>query len=135
MSWLILGYMLHTTGELCLSPVGLSMVSKMAPARMVATMMGAWYLATAFSQYLAGIIASLTGVSEGGGGEGAIPLPPETLGAYADVFGPIAIASFVAAGLLLVLSPLVKKWMHEDSAAEPGSVEPPKADPGAPEAA
>ena len=42
MSWLILAYGLHTTGELCLSPVGLSMVNKLAPRRMVATMLGAW---------------------------------------------------------------------------------------------
>jgi POT family proton-dependent oligopeptide transporter len=124
MSWLILAYLLHTTGELCLSPVGLSMVSKMAPARMVATMMGAWYLATAFSQYLAGIIATFTGIEEGGGGSGAIPLPTETLGVYADVFGKIAIASFVATLLLLVLSPLVKRWMHEGAPAK--APEPPK---------
>lgn len=115
MSWLVLAYLLHTTGELCLSPVGLSMVSKMAPARMVATMMGAWYLATAFSQYLASVIAALTGVSEEGGGEaGSIPLPIDTLGTYTDVFSKIAIASLVAAVLLLVLSPFIKKWMHED---------------------
>ncbi len=115
MSWLLLAYMLHTTGELCLSPVGLSMVSKMAPARMVATMMGAWYLATAFSQYLAGLIAMLTGVhEEGATGPQVIPPPIETLHLYADVFAKIAVASFVAAVVLMVLTPFVKKWMHED---------------------
>jgi POT family proton-dependent oligopeptide transporter len=118
MSWLVFAYLLHTTGELCLSPVGLSMVSRMAPARMVATMMGAWYLATAFSQYLAGLIAMLTGVHEEGGGEGpqVIPPPIDTLGVYADVFGKIALASFVAAAILLALTPLVKKWMHSEAA-------------------
>jgi POT family proton-dependent oligopeptide transporter len=120
MGWLILAYLLHTTGELCLSPVGLSMVSKLSPTRMVATMMGAWYLATAFSQFLAGIIARLTGVSEEHGGEGpqTIPPPIETLAIYADVFQKIAIASFVAAILLAVLTPFIKKWMHEDAQAE-----------------
>ncbi|UJR79220.1 Di-/tripeptide transporter [Sandaracinus amylolyticus] len=115
MTWLVLAYLLHTTGELCLSPVGLSMVSKMAPQRMVATMMGAWYLATAFSQYLAGLIAMLTGVSHEEGAEGAqvIPPPSETLHVYGDVFVKIAIASFVAAAILAALTPLVKKWMHE----------------------
>ncbi len=119
MSWLVLAYLLHTTGELCLSPVGLSMVSKLAPARMVATMMGAWYLATAFSQYLASVIATLTGVEEGeGGGAGSIPLPIETLDTYADVFLKIAIASGVACVLLAALTPLIKKWMHEHDAAD-----------------
>ncbi|GAB4217317.1 MAG: hypothetical protein OHK0013_44690 [Sandaracinaceae bacterium] len=119
MGWLILAYLLHTTGELCLSPVGLSMVSKLSPTRMVATMMGAWYLATAFSQFLAGIIARLTGVSEEHGGEGpqTIPPPVETLGVYADVFQKIAIASIVASILLAILTPFIKKWMHEDEQA------------------
>ena len=49
-SWLLLGYLLHTTGELCLSPVGLSMVTKLSPRRLVSTVMGAWFLATAFSR-------------------------------------------------------------------------------------
>ena len=60
-SWLLLAYLLHTTGELCLSPVGLSMVTKLSPARIVSTVMGAWFLATAFSNFLAGLIAQLTG--------------------------------------------------------------------------
>jgi POT family proton-dependent oligopeptide transporter len=121
MGWLVLAYLLHTTGELCLSPVGLSMVSKMAPARMVATMMGAWYLATAFSQYLAGLIATFTGVghSEEGTGMQVIPPPRETLHVYGDVFLKIALASFVAASILAVLTPLVKKWMHEEQAPRP----------------
>jgi proton-dependent oligopeptide transporter, POT family len=61
--WLMVGYLLHTTGELCLSPVGLSMVTRLSPARLVSTVMGAWFLATAFSQFLAAIIAQFTGVT------------------------------------------------------------------------
>ena len=68
LSWLVWGYLLHTTGELCLSPVGLSMVSKLAPRRMVSTVMGTWFLAIAFAQYLAAIISQFTGVSSGGDG-------------------------------------------------------------------
>lgn len=117
MSWLVLGYLLHTTGELCLSPVGLSMVNKLSPKRMVATMLGAWYLATAFSQFLAGIIAQLTGVHESEGAVQTIPPPRETLGLYATVFGKIALASFAAAVLLVVLTPLLKKWMHQGEEA------------------
>jgi POT family proton-dependent oligopeptide transporter len=114
MSWLILAYLLHTTGELCLSPVGLSMVNKLSPKRMVATMLGAWYLATAFSQYLAGIIAQLTGVHESEGAVQTIPVPRETLGVYGEVFGKIALASFVAAAVLVALTPFLKSWMHQD---------------------
>ena len=117
MTWLLIAYLVHTTGELCLSPVGLSMVSKLSPARMVATMMGAWYLATAFSQYLASIIAALTGVHEGGGEEAmTLPAPIESLHLYDDVFLKIAVASMVAALLLAALTPLVKKWMHSEAA-------------------
>ena len=116
MSWLLLAYLLHTTGELCLSPVGLSMVSKLSPTRMIATMMGAWYLATAFSQYLASMIAALTG----GGEEGAeaatsVPVPLESLHLYDAVYLKIAIASFVAAVILGALTPLVKKWTHGEA--------------------
>jgi POT family proton-dependent oligopeptide transporter len=115
MTWLLLAYLLHTTGELCLSPVGLSMVNKLSPKRMVATMLGAWYLATAFSQFLAGIIAQLTGVHEAAAGAAqTIPAPRETLGVYAEVFGKIAMASFVAAVLLVALTPFLKRWMHQD---------------------
>jgi len=60
MLWLLLGYLLHTTGELCLSPVGLSMVTKLSPKRLVSTVMGGWFLATALSAYLAAIIAGFT---------------------------------------------------------------------------
>jgi proton-dependent oligopeptide transporter, POT family len=96
---------------------------------MVATMMGAWYLATAFSQYLAGVIAVFTGVEESeGSAPGSIPLPTETLATYADVFSKIAIASLVAAVLLLLLSPLVKKWMHEHDEVKETKAPPPKDD-------
>lgn len=111
--WLLLAYLLHTTGELCLSPVGLSMVTKLSPPRMVSTVMGAWFLATAFSNYLAGMIAALTGVSEHGEGkENVIPPPIETVHVYGDVFGHIAIAGIVSSAILLALSPLLVRWMH-----------------------
>ena len=115
MGWLLLGYTLHTTGELCLSPVGLSMVTKLSPQRMVSTVMGAWFLATAFSNYLAGVIAALTGVSHGGGESGkSFPLPSETVHVYGDVFSKIAIAGIVSGVVLLLISPLLVKWMHPE---------------------
>ncbi len=111
--WLILGYMLQTSGELCLSPVGLSMVTKLSPKVLVSTVMGAWFLATAFSQYLAAIISQFTGVSHGGNGENLIPPPIETVSVYGDVFQKIAVAALAAGAICLVLAPLLKKWMHE----------------------
>jgi POT family proton-dependent oligopeptide transporter len=111
-SWLLLAYLLHTTGELCLSPVGLSMVTRLSPAQLVSTVMGMWFLATAFSQYLAAIISQLTGVGHGAG-EQAMPVPRETVHVYGDVFGDIALAAIVSAGVCFALSPLLKRWMHE----------------------
>ncbi|MFZ9889506.1 MAG: peptide MFS transporter, partial [Myxococcota bacterium] len=115
-SWLLLGYLLHTTGELCISPVGLSMVTKLSPPRIVSRVMGAWFLATAFSNLLAAVIAQLTGVG-GHGGEEAVGVPPpvETVGVYGAVFGQIAVAAAVSALLVFALSPLLRRWMHEDA--------------------
>lgn len=114
MAFLVLGYALHTTGELCISPVGLSMVTKLSPVRMVSTVMGGWFLATAFSNYLAGMIAKLTGVQHGGEEEKILPPPQETVGIYGDVFVKIGIGACAAALVLLVLSPLITRWMHND---------------------
>ncbi|MCA9794426.1 MAG: peptide MFS transporter, partial [Candidatus Eremiobacteraeota bacterium] len=110
-SWLLLAYLLHTTGELCLSPVGLSMVTKLSPKAIVSTVMGAWFLATAFSNLLAGMIATFTGVSEGA--EAAtIPPPIETLGVYGHVFGIIAACGMGSAVFCLLISKLLTNWMH-----------------------
>ena len=126
LQWLAIGYLLLTTGELCLSPVGLSMITKLAPARLVSTVMGAWFLATAFSQFLAAIIAQFTGVSGPEESAGAIPPPAETVDVYGGVFGGIALLAGVSAAICLLLSPLLTRWMHvgaeveEEVAATPG---------------
>jgi len=108
--WIILLYLLMTTGELCLSPVGLSMVTKLSPSRLVSTVMGAWFLATAFSQFLAAIIAQFANVNKGGGN--FIPVPAETVMIYGNVYGGIAIAAVASGVFCLLLSPVLKKWMH-----------------------
>ncbi len=115
MYWLLLGYLLQTTGELCLSPVGLSMVTKLSPTRIVSTVMGAWFLATAFSNYLAGIIATFTGVEHEGGGEQVIPAPSETVDLYGDVFGTIGLTAMASALICFILSPLLSRWMHPEA--------------------
>ena len=111
--WLLLGYLLQTTGELCLSPVGLAMVTKLSPMHLVSTVMGGWFLATSASQFLAAIIAQFTRVHGESGGENWIPAPKETLFTYADVFAFIAIAAAVSALICFSLVPLLKRWMHE----------------------
>jgi POT family proton-dependent oligopeptide transporter len=108
--WLVLGYMLHTTGELCLSPVGLSMITKLSPARIVGVMMGAWFLASAMAQYVASLIAQLTGV-HGAEDTAAAVAPTVTVMLYGSVFGAIAVIAFVIGGLMCAVSPLLAKRM------------------------
>ena len=120
LQWLAIGYLLHTTGELCLSPVGLSMVTKLAPARLVSTVMGAWFLATAFSQFLAAIIAQFTGVTGPADSGQTVPAPIDTVDVYGGVFGGIAVMACVVALVCFALSPLLTRWMHigSDESAE-----------------
>lgn len=114
MGALLLSYLLITTGELCLSPVGLSMITKLAPKRIVSMVMGAWFLATAFSNYLSALIATFTGVTHDGEGPATLPPPTETAQIYADVFGPIALAACLSAVVVFALVPLLNRWMHEE---------------------
>lgn len=116
MGWLLLGYLLHTTGELCISPVGLSMVTKLAPKEIVSAIMGAWFLATAFSHLLAAQIAKLTGVKSETGSAGAIPPPVETLNQYSEVFYYIGIAAAIGGVICVLISPLLVRWTHKDLA-------------------
>jgi POT family proton-dependent oligopeptide transporter len=112
LGWLVIGYLLHTTGELCLSPIGLSMITKLSPLRIGAMMMGTWFLSAAFAQYIAGLIAMLTGVSGEAEAGHAIPPPAETVMIYGNVFGSIAIVAVGAGILVLALSPVLAKRMH-----------------------
>ena len=111
LGWLVAGYLLHTTGELCLSPVGLSMITKLSPGPIVGLMMGTWFLSAAFAQYIAGLIAMLTGV-EGEGGAGVVASPAETVMVYGEVFGQISLTAAVMGALVLAVSPLLKRGMH-----------------------
>lgn len=114
--WLLLMYLLLTTGELCLSPVGLSMVTKLSPARLVSTVMGSWFLATAFSQFLAAIIAQFAAVNDGG--DNFVPNPIDSVHVYGDVYQMIAIMAVCSGVFCLVLSPVLKKWMHQEVKGE-----------------
>lgn len=105
-------YMLHTTGELFISPIGLSMVTKLAPARLTGTVMGVWFLSTAAANFLAGKIATLTGA-----GHGADPTQielnaSESLAKYVDVYSDLGYYAVGIGLLAVVLSPLLKKLLH-----------------------
>jgi POT family proton-dependent oligopeptide transporter len=111
-------YLLHTTGELCLSPVGLSEMTKLAPARMISTLMAVWFLASSAAQWLAGEIARTT-AAETVGGE--VLDPGKALAVYVHTFLIIGVWGVAAGVLLLALSPWLKRWAHEvnDPASHP----------------
>ncbi|MEZ6107740.1 MAG: hypothetical protein R3B96_16885 [Pirellulaceae bacterium] len=95
-----------------MSPVGLSMVTKLSPKILVSTVMGGWFLATAMSQYLAAIISQFTGTSGGGGDSNIIPAPIETVHVYGGVFGKIALAAAVCGIFCLLIAPVLSRMMH-----------------------
>ena len=99
MIWLIIAYLFHTLGELCLSPVGLSYVSKLVPARMIAFMFGMWYLAIAIGNKLAAVV----------GGQIENITHQYSLSVFFLIF---TIVPAVAGVLILFLNPLLKKLMH-----------------------
>ncbi len=98
-------YLLHTTGELCLSPVGLSAMNRLAPLHLASFIMGAWFYMTAVGNFVAGKIGEATG------GESGAMTQDGTLAIYWKI-GLIAIVIGV---VVLALSPLVKRWMHLDT--------------------
>jgi POT family proton-dependent oligopeptide transporter len=108
--YFILGYMFLSSGELCISPIGLSMITKLSPARLVGMMMGAWFLASAYGQFVAGKVGAMMAMPTV---DGETTLPPaESLLIYSGVFQDIAYISLGAGVLLLALTPVLKKWMH-----------------------
>lgn len=110
----IMGYFVMSSGELCLSPIGLSMITKLSPARMVGLMMGMWFLASAFGQYVAGWVGTLMSIpAEEGEASGLFVNPVESLPVYMSVFETIAYVSIGSGVLLLILSPLLRRWMKE----------------------
>jgi POT family proton-dependent oligopeptide transporter len=116
MFWLLLAVLLHTTGELSQSPIGLSMVTKLSPKHLVSTVMGAWFVGLGLANSLSGWIAQFTGVGDDtAGGPQVVPLPIDTVHIYGRVFGQIAVAAFVTAGVCLALSPLLTRWMHSEA--------------------
>ena len=110
--WLVLGYMFNTTGELCLSPVGLSMITKLSPKRITGLMMGTWFLAISFANYGAGLIAQLTQIKGQEGGAAALVNPVDTVMVYGVVFGKIALVAASVGLLMMLVSPLIHRGTH-----------------------
>lgn len=107
--WMVLAYLLHTTGELCLSPVGLSAVTKLAVPSVVGVMMGAWFLATAYSEFVAAQLSKLAAIETVDGGVADIGA---ALARYTDLFGNLLYVGLGVALLLLLISPILNKMMH-----------------------
>ncbi|MBB3586855.1 MULTISPECIES: peptide MFS transporter [unclassified Sphingomonas] len=107
--WLAGLYFIHSFAELCISPVGLSMITKLSIARVVGLMMGVWFLSISVAQYVAGIVAQVASVETVGGQVTNLKVSLDT---YAGVFWTIGLVSAGIGVLLLLISPLIKKWMH-----------------------
>jgi POT family proton-dependent oligopeptide transporter len=103
--FLILLYLLHTLGELTLSPVGLSMVTKLAPERIVGFMMGFWFLSSAIAHQAGKHIAKETVAPKDATAE-------QTMELALSVFNNVGLFALGSGVLLLILSPVLSKWMH-----------------------
>ena len=95
--WLLMVYFMHTMGELCLSPIGLSMVTKLAPQKIVSVMMGIWFASIALANYLAGILENVL--------HNHLP--------HAPLFVFLTFTSLAAGIVLLFLSPVLSKLMNK----------------------
>jgi len=130
--FLMIGYLLLTTGELFISPIGLSKVTELSPKSMTAFMMGVYFLSSSYAHYISGAIAKLTTSNE----SGVIPEPGfmttiiekvtgfaggysessvegvQSLVSYTSVFTQVGVVAIGMAVLAFLLSPVLKKWMH-----------------------
>lgn len=103
----VVAYFIITFGELCLSPIGLSIMTKLSPQKLQGVMMGMWFLASAYGQYAAGILGA--GLSEGGESDSL----QQKLVTYTDGYLQLAIYAVIAGVVLIIISPLVRKLMQD----------------------
>ena len=104
--WLVLAYLFHTMGELCLSPIGLSMVTKLAPLKYTSLLMGMWFFFSGVGNYLAAWVGQMVGETG--------PL---------QAFSGVAIMAFIAGFLLWLLSDKLVDWMHGAEDNSPQDIE------------
>ncbi len=107
--FIFLIYWIHTMGELMVSPVGLSAVTKLAPARIVGMTMGAWFLYSGLSNYLAGVIARTTGAETIGG---QMTNVAAAKAGYVEVYSQVGYMALGIALLMLLVSPVINKMMR-----------------------
>lgn len=109
MIWLVLAYLLHTTGELCLSPVGLSAVTKLSIGSVVGVSMGTWFLATALSETVATRLGKLAAIDTSLGETADVAT---ALATYTELFSFLMWTGIGVGVFMIVISPLLKRWMH-----------------------
>lgn len=107
--WLALLYFVHTAAELSISPVGLSMITKLSIARVVGMMMGVWFLSIAVAEYVGGIVAQVASVATVGGEVTNLAVSLHT---YTQTFSRIGWAAVIFGAVLLVVAVPLKRWMH-----------------------
>ena len=107
--WLAGLYLIHSIAELCISPVGLSMITKLSIARIVGMMMGVWFLSIAVAQYVAGVVAQFASVETVGGQVTNLGVSLHT---YVGVFQKIGLFAIVVGAVLLLLAWPLRKLMH-----------------------
>jgi POT family proton-dependent oligopeptide transporter len=109
MIWLILAYLLHTTGELCLSPVGLSAVTKLSIPNVVGVSMGTWFLATALSETVATRLGKMAAI---GSHSGEVTSSADALTTYTQLFEFLMWFGLGAGAFMIIISPILRRWMH-----------------------
>ena len=109
MIWLVLAYLLHTMGELCLSPVGLSAVTKLSIHQVVGVSMGTWFLATALSETVATRIGKMAAIDTSGGETQDVA---SALATYTQLFEFLMWFGIGTGVFMIVISPILRRWMH-----------------------
>ncbi len=112
--WLLITYVVYTWGELCLSPVGLSMVTRLAPAHLQSLMMGVWFFTFSLANLLAGLVARFSVALE----RGEITFVIEGLPGF---YLLLVVVPLIMGLVILLLTPLLKRWMHLEHGAPPAS--------------
>ncbi|MEO1128160.1 MAG: peptide MFS transporter [Planctomycetota bacterium] len=114
--WLLITYVVYTWGELCLSPVGLSMVTKLAPAKLQSLMMGVWFFSFSLANLLGGVIAALSTRFKPKVAEFCVEIAPQIqipgIEGLAGFYALLVALPIAAGFFILLISPLLKKMMH-----------------------
>ncbi|MBB1268342.1 peptide MFS transporter [Shewanella sp. SR44-3] len=104
LGWLVLAYLLHTTGELCISPIGLSMITKLSAPKIVGLMMGLWFLGSAIAEFIAALLAGQASMNIAG---------ITSHQSFSLLYQDIMWIALGGALLTFIMSPLLKRWMGD----------------------